>query len=167
MKNNLILLTFIIVNVISTYDANCQDINNKTELIQNTRINLNDSIYLVFQVSSFDYTQHKIVRCDECGENDICLIDEKPVFGTDGGFPKTVLADLKLCIDTIIINLNTSAMYNVNGNNLLLSSDQFKLYTLNDRYILSGSFSDGAGHYIVEWLIIEATSLRIKIGYDN
>ena len=96
----------------------------------------------------------------------ICLIDNKPVFGTDNGLPKSQLTELIISFNGKEIALNTDFMYDPSWNEEL-KKEQFKLEKDEIGINLIGNFSDGAGTYIVTWKIIEDMAFRLSIENGN
>ena len=55
-------------------------------------IKLKDNIILEMTAPPFDAAKHRITECEVMGSKVVCLIDDKPVFGTDWTLPKSQLA---------------------------------------------------------------------------
>jgi hypothetical protein len=123
---------------------------------------LGKGISLSLTASRFEPNAHKITKCKILNWQGICLIDGKPAFGTDWGVPKKQLTRAVLKIADVAINLDVSCMFDP-----WLGPPQpenFVFEEVEGGYLLRGSFSDGAGSYEAEWLIINNASVRTRIG---
>ena len=126
------------------------------------KVNINDSAYVVMEKIDFDTTKKKI----EYFENFPVAINGRPIFGTDGDLPKFTLINATLTIGENEYDLQVDDMYNPwfgNG----LNDTLFKIKTEGNRYRLMGIFSDGAGSYEAEWLIIGKSSIRTILTNDE
>lgn len=118
-----------------------------------------ENIQLTLEVSSFNAKAHKL---DYCGDY-LCLIDGQPFFGSDGKIPKEQLNSLNIKIKQHSLALDTSGMFD-----MVLRQEDIKdriqvTHTWGDAYKVRGRFSDGAGGYIVEWLVLKNGSIRTHI----
>ena len=58
-------------------------------------INLKNNILLEMTAPPFDAAKHRVTECEIMGSKVICLIDDRPVFGTDWTLPKSQLVQAK------------------------------------------------------------------------
>lgn len=121
-------------------------------------ISLGEDMSLRMTVVAFEPKKHKITKCQITDWSGICLIDGKPVFGTDWGLPRNQLIQAELRIGAKTIKLDVSCMYNV-----IPTPQDFTLEKVEGGYLIHGRFSDGAGSYEAEWLIIENSSVRTRL----
>ena len=121
-------------------------------------ISLGEGMSLRMAVVPFEPKRHKITKCQIIDWSGICLIDGKPVFGTDWGLPRNQLVQAELKIGTKTINLDVSCMYNVAP-----TPQDFTLQKVEGGYLIRGHFSDGAGSYEAEWFVIENSSVRTRL----
>jgi len=121
---------------------------------------INNKVQLTFIESDFSNAEDKPT---DCGDGYICLINNKPFWGSDGKVPKTSLSRAYVTIKNNTIELDTTGMYNP-----LISDSNKSQYTVthyfDDAWKVRGQFSDGAGSYFAEWLINKTGSIRILIG---
>ncbi len=128
-------------------------------------VDLNNQVTLTALIETFDSSKHLYDTCDTgLGWKSICLIDGKIWFGSDAGMklPNNQLISLALLINKNKIELDVSGMYNPAVKNEI-RKDQFVLEKTEVGYSLTGFFSDGAGAYSVNWLIVKGKSLRTRI----
>jgi hypothetical protein len=153
------MLKFIIL--LYSFNVQAQKINSKVELTKNISIEASGQ--------EFKASDHKLDTCDTGqGWRMICLIDNKPFFGTDDGLdvPRFQLDQLTLFLDKKKIRLDVTGMFNPSFSGKI-NSRQFKLEKDQPGYILHGFFSDGAGTYTVHWKIIKGRSVRVLISGDE
>lgn len=124
-------------------------------------IQLKDGISLQMIIVPFDAKKHKIKNCQILDWSGICLIDGKPVFGTDWELPKNQLIKSSVKIGALTIALDVSCMYNPFFGEPDLNN--FKAEEVEGGYLIHGSFSDGAGSYEAEWFIIQNRSVRTQL----
>ena len=132
-------------------------------------VELEKQVSITAKIESFDSSKHIYDTCDTgLGWKSICLIDSKVWFGSDAGMelPKNQLINLTLLINGNKIELDVSGMFNPNWKNEI-RKDQFKFEKKEVGFNLQGFFSDGAGAYSVNWLIIKMKSLRTRISFEN
>ena len=122
---------------------------------------LGDGISLQMTVEPFDSRKHKIKKCRILDWIGVCLIDSKPVFGTDWELPKNQLIKASVKIGTQTSNLDVSCMFNPFFGKP--DHQNFAIETVEGGYLIKGSFSDGTGSYEAEWLIIDNSSIRTKL----
>ena len=121
-------------------------------------ISLGESMSLRMTVVPFEPKKHKITECQIIDWSGICLIDGKPVFGTDWGLPRNQLVQAELRIGSKTIHLDVSCMYNVTP-----TPQDFTLEKVEGGILIRGQFSDGAGSYEAEWFVIENSSVRTRL----
>ncbi len=80
--------------------------------------------------------------------------------------PRNQLMNLTLFINSEKVVLDVSGLFNPSWENEI-KKDQFTFEKAEVGYNLTGYFSDGAGAYSVNWLIIKGASIRTKIALDN
>jgi hypothetical protein len=97
--------------------------------------------------------------------DDICIIDNKIIFGTDYELPVTKLSSAYILVDNIKITLDVSCMYDPNIN--LLSNKSFKTAKVGDKLVITGLFSDGAGVFMAQWIINKNSSIRSIISSNE
>jgi hypothetical protein len=155
MKGILItaLATFLVVTTTPVFAEKSKSMNSNSYTID-----LGDGILLQMTVAPFDAKKHKIKKCQILDWSGVCLIDGKPVFGTDWGLPRNQLVQAELKIGAKTINLDVSCMYNVTP-----TPQDFTLEKVEGGYLIRGHFSDGAGSYEAEWFVIENTSVRTRL----
>ena len=134
-----------------------------------TEVEFDNGIKLIGIVENFDEKEHLIDTCKIALNQDvICLIDGEPWFGSDlsSAPPKNQLVKLSININNKEIDLNVTGMFNPNFNNII-RLNQFSLEKCNIGHCLNGYFSDGAGTYVVQWMIIKGKSMRTLISSDE
>jgi hypothetical protein len=124
---------------------------------------LGDEISLHETIVPFEAKKHKIKRCQILDGSSACLIDDKPVFGTDWDLPKNQGVKASVIMGSNTDNLDVSCMYNQWFGKP--DPQNFTVEKVEGAYLDQGSFSDGAGSYKPEWLIIQNRSVRTKV--DN
>ncbi len=124
-------------------------------------ISLGDGITLNLTATQFNDKNHKITECKINDRPSVCLIDGKPVFGTDLDLPRNQLIKATIKIDKNTINLDATCMYNPwFGKPNVKNFTQKKAF---GGYLVSGYFSDGAGSYEAEWFVIENSAVRTRL----
>lgn len=151
--------TLLLVAIISLGCFGQETLKNKI-----TKIHLENDIQLLINIELFDENMHQITHCETSCE-DYCIIDEQISFGNDCEAPYTKLNSIKFISKEEKLNLDVSGLYNPNLKSLDITKDRFELFSYgNGKYhILTGYFSDGAGAFIVKWLIKGSYSIRISI----
>ena len=134
---------------------------------QTYTIPLKEGVTLQMSVAPFRSREHRITRCEMFAEtmpehdSVVCLIDGKPVFGTDWEMPYNQLVKATLTVGGKTIDLDVSCMYNPFYDKP--DSTRFSVEKADDLYIITGTFSDAAGSYDAQWLIIENGSVRTRL----
>ena len=85
--------------------------------------------------------------------------------GADGGMPETILKQAVVEFDGQHVPLDTSCMFNPwfaepNG-------PGFGVRSTGNELRLRGWFSDGAGSYVAEWLVVPDASVRTILTNDE
>ena len=126
------------------------------------RFDIRSGISVEAHVSQFDAHEHAIARCHVYDNwSGVCLIDGKPVFGTDWDLPVTMLDSATLLLGDQAIPLDVSGMYNPWVGEPL--KDAFRVEEVEGGYEVTGNFSDGAGSYRARWWVVDGISIRTLI----
>jgi hypothetical protein len=96
---------------------------------------------------------------------DICIIDNKIVFGTDFILPETKLSSAYVIFENNKVNLDVSCMYCPNIQSL--TNKSFKTEKVGNKLVITGLFSDGAGVFLVQWIVNKKSSIRSIISGDE
>ena len=128
-------------------------------------IELAPDIELRLKMILFEPDNHAITECRILDWTGICLVDGAPVFGTDWEMPRTQLAEARVRLPSCTVPLDVSSMYNP------WSGDAdprfFCAEEIEGGYAIHGSFSDAAGGYVAEWLVIQCSALRTVLSSDE
>jgi hypothetical protein len=120
---------------------------------------------LTMVAAPFNPKRHSVERCQHEGWSGVCLIDGKPVFGTDGEVPRTRLERATLQVGGQSVNLDTTCMYDP-----WVGSPDPKSFWVTEAeggLLVSGRFSDGAGGYVAQWLVVKGGSVRTVLSGDE
>lgn len=148
------ILTFIVPSYSFDQDSNA--------VVNEAHIKLEKSITLYLKKVTFEKNKHKITYCQLSKDwLAVCLIDGKPVIGTDWEIPKSQLAKATVNINGKTVELDVSCMFDPWS--IQADSAYFWITKVEGGYIVHGGFSDGAGAYEAEWLVIKNSSVRIKL----
>ena len=123
------------------------------------KANFQNGINIIVQVNVFDMKKHKFQYCGDY----LCLIDQKPFFGTDGKMPQKYLEALIFEMNGTQIPLEVTGMYEPLINKENIKNKISVSHHWGDVFKVRAMFSDGAGSYIAEWLIIKNESTRTHI----
>lgn len=158
MKNILrtILIIFLVMRITPLFAEMSESINSNSYTAP-----LGDGIALQLTIAPFDAKKHKIKKCQILDWYGVCLIDSRPVFGTDWELPRNQLIKATVKIGTNAINLDVSCMYNAWFGEP--APQAFVFEKVEGGFLIRGNFSDGAGSYEAEWLIIGDSSVRTKL----
>jgi len=135
---------------------------------ENATIKLSPDIVLHMEKDDFLPEKHKIKTCKvlEWPQDPPCLIDGRPIFGTDWTTPTTTFTRAWIDVKGVTVDLDVSSLYNP-----WTASDPtpslFRLTNVEGGYVLRGQFSDGAGSYTVEWFIIQGVSVRTLVSEQD
>ena len=133
---------------------------------ENYSIVLGNNIKLKFFMSSFDKSKHNIKKCIVNDDwEGVCLIDNRPFFGTDWELPTTQLDSAYVLINNQKVYLDVFSMYNPKINDSI--ENRYKIQSIEGGLLLEGNFSDGAGSYKSQWIIISESSLRTYIYHSG
>lgn len=95
-------------------------------------------------IQPFDSTNRIIDKIDGKW---IAAIDGRPVWGTDGEFPRTQVKEVKVVIEGQEISVS-KAFYS----DIYECTNSFEIYKNDDAYLVYQWNSDGAGFYEVVWV---------------
>ncbi|WNJ17136.1 hypothetical protein [Pontibacter sp. G13] len=98
-----------------------------------------------YQLSDFDSTDRVI---DRQGGQWVVAIDGRPVWGTDGNFPKTQVDDIK-----VRLNGKEIVIHEVFYSDIFECGSKLSIYKNGDTYFVHQSNSDGAGGYEIVWVL--------------
>lgn len=127
---------------------------------QHTRMQLQHGVVARFRTVPFVEAAHEVRRCRILDWDGVCLIDGKPVFGTDWDIPRTVLQNGVILVGGREVALDVSCMYNPM---LEEFGKRLQAREVEGGHVVSGRFSDAAGSYTAEWLIVEGASVRTSL----
>ena len=125
-------------------------------------------VKLEVRASTFIANRHRIERCPAPYQDNVCTIDGKVFFGTDGDAPSTQLDSMALKIDGQRVDLDISGMFEPWVDRPRRES--FKGSETGEGfgiYKVVGTFSDGAGFYVAEWLVTAHGSVRTLLTHDE
>jgi len=125
-------------------------------------IQLNDSIKLDLVREVFHKEKHSIKFLNDTD----LLIDNKIVFGTDGEMPKYYLKSAEISIKGQVIKLETQSIYNP-WFRAKPNKNRYGMILDGTRLKVRGLFSDGAGSFGAEWLVLGEGSVRTILTYDE
>jgi hypothetical protein len=108
--------------------------------------------------SQFEPRNHNIKKCEILNWTGVCLIDGKPAMGTDWEHPKTKFDKAVFEINGKQAALDVSYMYNPWFSKP--KKEQFTVKKSEGGWTIQGFFSDGAGSYVAEWVIVSGVSIR-------
>ena len=139
---------------------------NSSEQSNLATLGLNSDVKLHMKIEHFIPKEHQMKYCKPAFPVDnwkgVCLIDKKPVFGTDWEMPIYILKEAYVVIKKKKIRLDTSCMYNpwFTGKPDIKN---FFIKKTEGGFLINGTFSDGAGAYEAQWFIIDDASVRTKL----
>ena len=126
-------------------------------------IDINDSVNLKMGRVLFDTTGKTIEYYKGTFP---FAIDGRPLFGTDGDIPKYQLSHAILTIGQQKYDLQVDNMYNPWFSNKPYVG-LFSIKKDGNQFRLRAIFSDGAGSYMVEWLMVGKSSIMTMITKDD
>lgn len=106
-----------------------------------------------------------LFKIEGCSDKDlVCRINGHIPFGTSFGLPKTYLKKLSITFNGKSYLLDVSNMYNAWGSRPLEYPGKIRYFggkcsDVNNCQ-LRGLFSDGAGSFVAEWLIVNGRQVR-------
>jgi hypothetical protein len=124
-------------------------------------VNLKNNIFLEMTAPPFDSAKHRVTECEIMGSKVVCLIDGRPVFGTDWTLPKSELVHATVRIGSLVVDLDVSCMFNP-----WIDKPDARDFTVESVYgglLVKGNFSDAAGRYTAEWLVVQNSSVRTRL----
>jgi hypothetical protein len=124
-------------------------------------ISLKHDIILEMTAGPFDSAKHRITECELMGSKGVCLIDDKPVFGTDWTLPRSQLMKAAVKMGSRVVHLDVSCMFNPWAEKP--DPQDFSAEKVYGGYFVHGNFSDAAGSYKAEWFIVESGSARTQL----
>lgn len=119
-----------------------------------------DGITLSVGIKPFNATQHKIKACG----GGICMIDGAPFFGSDGRLPKNQINSIRFTQKGVTVSLEVGAMFEPDLHNSNIKNRISVQPYWGEYYKVTGSFSDGAGAYVAQWIVARDGALRAYIG---
>ena len=119
----------------------------------------NGNIKIEIAETKFEKEKHKLTFYKN-NKTQLDKIDNLQIFGTDGNIPKREYKSIKIEIDNVKIELPKNAIKNLFEPNLESSTVNYD--KINDILYISSMNSDGAGGYLIIW-IIEKKSYRNRI----
>ena len=137
-------------------------------LVRQGSFDLLPRVKLEVRASPFIASRHRIERCPAPYEDNVCTIDGKVFFGTDGDLPSTQLDSMVLQIGGQRADLDISGMFEP-----WVDRPRRESFTASETdeglgiYKVVGTFSDGAGFYVAEWLVTAHGSVRTLLTHDE
>lgn len=122
----------------------------KKQIIENEVILANRKVEIKITEKEFEKTKHSFKYYKE-NPNQLYLIDEKEIFGTDGNIPKKEYNSIVIKIDTLKIELPNEAIENLYEPNLEFTNANFDEKT--ETFYIQSLNGDGAGGYAIIWII--------------
>jgi hypothetical protein len=119
----------------------------------------NGNIKIEITETKFEKEKHKLMFYKN-NKTQLDKIDNLQIFGTDGNIPKREYKSIKIEIDKVKIELPKNALKNLFEPNLESSTANYD--KINDILYISSMNSDGAGGYLIIW-IIEKKSYKNRI----
>ena len=130
--------------------------------LEEATIKLSSNVSLKMKSKPFIPTQHKITPCKVLDWTVTCLIDGKPAFGTDWDAPISQLVEAMVVIDgRTKVKHDVSSMFNPWTGEP--ERRGFSITEVEGGWVVHGEFSDGAGSYEAEWLVVGGSSVRTKL----
>ena len=130
---------------------------------------LGKGITVRIEEAVFSPNNHKIENCE--GSDIPCTIDGIFPFGTAFNMPKTYVKLLSLSIGSKTYKLDTTGMYNAWGNRPLEYKGTIKYLGAHcydeNNCALRGLFSDAAGTFVCEWVVINGHPFRTVISSSD
>ncbi|MDH5394983.1 MAG: hypothetical protein OEW97_01810 [Gammaproteobacteria bacterium] len=150
------IITFIAISFLTCQLALSEDKN------RTLSFEYKGDIKVYLSITPFQKNDHEIKGGKD--KNSCLLIDNKPFFGSDFQIPKYQFQKFTVVVNGKPINLDVSGMYdpwNVYEGKDYMTENNIKILPyFKDAYLVRGQFSDGAGSYFSEWLIIGNGSIR-------
>ena len=160
------LFVILLILISLTNQANAQNKKESSPDLKKAIIDFSNKQKLYLFSSIFDTIEHKVKRCKIVDWSGICLIDGKPIFGTDWDLPISQLDSAYIDNNGIKIKLDVSCMFNP----WFGEKPEKNNFTIEDceaGFFLNGYFSGSAGSYVAQWKIIDNVSIRTIIASDE
>ena len=123
---------------------------------------LDSGIKVTIEEAPFDPKGHEIINCK--GSEMPCLIDGGFPYGTDFSLPRSYLKKLIITYEGKSYSLDSSHMFNAWGNRPLEVKGVIRYlggHCYDSKHCaLRGLFSDAAGSYVAEWVVINGVPSR-------
>ena len=137
---------------------------------QKSEFTLPNDIEVTIIEDEFKEKDFVVKRCMDDKRN-ICAINGIFPFGFDGRLPKTYLKKIIIKHNDDIYELDTSGMYDAWGSRARYSTENkagsFNGYCSEIKCAFRGVFSDAAGTFAAEWIIIEGQVTRTVLTSSN
>ena len=115
----------------------------------------------------FDPRMHAVERCNVLGRLEVCLIDGHPVFGADGEMPASKLSRAYVEAGGKTVAFDVDCMYNPWSGESPPPIRLFRTERTEGGFYVRGLFSDGAGVYVAQWLVVNGSSVRTILSSDD
>jgi hypothetical protein len=130
-------------------------------------LKLNSGLTLHLEREPFNLRMHAVKRCKVLGRSEVCLIDGRPVIGTDGDMPASKLSRAYVEVGGKTVALDVDCMYNPWFGDNPPPAQMFTTKKAEAGFFVKGSFSDGAGSYVAQWLVVGDSSVRTVLSSDE
>ncbi|MEA9414698.1 SH3 domain-containing protein [Flavobacterium sp. PL02] len=110
----------------------------------------NNNVKVAITEIAFSPKNHKLKYNSE-SPTLLETIDDQVIFGTDGNIPKRKYKSIEIEVDKILINVPENALKNAFEPNLEQTMVNYD--SVNDILYIQSSNSDGAGSYVILWVI--------------
>ncbi len=121
---------------------------------KNGRLDLGNGTEIEYRVAAYDKNVYQASK-GHIG----------PVFGTDGGVPHTKLERLTFLQGKKRTLLDVVCMYDPWFERV--DSNRFRVRAISSTsLLLTGTFSDAAGSYVAEWLIVDGVGVRTLLSNE-
>lgn len=116
--------------------------------------------------------QKSLFKIEGCSEQDsVCLINGHIIFGVAFGLPKTYLKNIIVSFRGQSYSLDVSDMYNAWGSRPLEYKGTIRYFggkCFDAKHCqFRGLFSDAAGSYVAEWIVVNGKSIRTVLTSSN
>lgn len=148
--------------------ASCFFWGDKVFSAENIEFTLPSGVRIEITETPFDQAPFKVSGCN--GNSSVCIINDHIPFGTDSTLPKTYTKSIVASYQGKSYSLNSSDMYNAWGTRPLeLKGIRYfggKCFdVMNCKF--RGLFSDAAGSFVAEWMIVNGTPIRTVLTDSN
>ena len=134
-----------------------------------TNFTLPSGVVVELVERTFVKSQFKVEGCS--GQEQKCLINGRIPFGSDLDLPKTYVKRIKVSFQDKTYSLNSADMYNAWGSRPLEYPGSIRYFggkcfdSRNCQF--RGVFSDAAGSFVAEWLVVNGVSARTVLTSSN